>query len=73
MPALAEILFEVKPDALAVIRNVSIDSNYEEVRLALTEMMEPYRTMAVTEADSTGAKADRARINKVSKNISDVR
>lgn len=70
---MAEILFEVKPDALAVIRNVSIDSNYEEVRLALTEMMEPYRTMAVTEADITGAKADRARINKVSKNISDVR
>lgn len=70
---MSEISFEVKPDALALIQNTQIEANFEEVKAALTEMVEPYKTMVVTEDGIAAAKADRAKLRKVSTRIDDVR
>lgn len=68
-----EVEFEVKQDALLVIRNTVIEANFEEVKAALTEMIAPYQSMIVTEDGIAAAKTDRARIRKVANGIEDMR
>lgn len=68
-----EVAFEVKQDALSVIRNTVIEANFEEVKAALTEMIAPYQSMIVTEDGIAAAKTDRARIRKVANGIEDMR
>ena len=70
---MGDISFEVKNDALAVIQNLSIEANFDEVKTALTEMMEPYKKLVVTEDGISAAKSDRARIRKVATGIEDMR
>lgn len=70
---MAEISFEVKQDSLAVIQNTAIEANFDEVKAALTEMIEPYKNMIVTEDGIAYAKADRAKIRKVAARVDDVR
>ena len=65
--------FEIKQDALAVIKNTVIDGNFDEVKAALTEMVAPYKSMVVSEDAISGAKADRANLRKVSARIDEVR
>lgn len=68
-----EVAFEVKQEALAVIRNTVIEANFDEVKAALTEMIAPYKTMAVTADGIAAAKSDRARIRKVANGIDEMR
>ena len=70
---MADINFRVKEEALSVVRNTVIEANFDEVKAALTEMIEPYRTMVVQENDIPNAKNDRAKIRKVAGNIDDLR
>ena len=63
--------FEVKSDALAVIKSLDIEANFEEMRVYLSEMMRPYQTMAVT--DVAAAKSARAYCNRVEKSLEDSR
>ncbi len=70
---MADVAFEVKQDALAVIQNTVIEANFDECKAALTEMMKPYQSMIVTEDGIAAAKNDRARIRKVAGGIDEMR
>jgi hypothetical protein len=63
--------FEVKSDALAVIQSLDIEANFEEMRVYLSEMMEPYMSLKVT--DVAAAKSARAYCNRVEKSLEDSR
>ena len=67
------IEFQVSQDALAVVKNTVIEANFAECEAALTEMMEPYKTMVVTEDGIAAAKNDRASIRKVAGRIDEMR
>ena len=68
-----EISFEVKQDGLSLIQHTQIEANFDEVKAALTEMVEPYKTMVVTEDGIAAAKADRAKLRKIATRIEEVR
>lgn len=68
-----EFSFEVNQQALDVVRNAKLQANFEECKVALTEMLAPYKTMIIQEADLPQAKADRARIRKVASRIDEAR
>lgn len=65
--------FQVSQEALAVVRNTVIEANFAECEAALTEMMEPYKTMVVTADGIAAAKNDRASIRKVAGRIDEMR
>ena len=70
---MAEINFQIDNNALQVIQNTKLSANFAEMEVALTEFIEPYTKVIVSE-DAIGiAKADRAKINAVSKNIDSYR
>ena len=54
-------------------REAQISANFDEMEVALSVMLEPYRNMVVTEDGIKAAKADRAKINQVAKKIDEVR
>lgn len=68
-----DISFHVDSTALEIVRNTQISANFEEVEAQLKEMIAPYRTMVVTADGISNAKADRARIRKVEKELDDYR
>ena len=70
---MSEISFEVKQEALALVKNTVIEANFAECEAALTEMMTPYKTMVVTEDGIAAAKTDRANIRKVAGRIDEMR
>jgi CRISPR/Cas system-associated endoribonuclease Cas2 len=70
---LSEVSFEVKQDVLAKIQNSVIEANFDECKAALTEMIQPYASLIVTEDGLAAAKADRAKIRKVEAHIGDMR
>lgn len=70
---MAEISFEVKQDAIALVRSTSIDANFDECEASLAEMIEPYKTLVVNEGDIVAAKADRAKLRKMASSIDEVR
>lgn len=70
---MAEISFEVKQDAIALVRSTSIDANFDECEASLTEMIAPYKTLVVNEEDIPAAKADRAKLRKMASSIDEVR
>ena len=70
---MSEISFEVKQEALALVKNTVIEANFAECEAALTEMMAPYKTMVVTEDGIAAAKTDRANIRKVAGRIDEMR
>jgi hypothetical protein len=51
----------------------TLEANFDEVRAWLTEALEPYRSLAITEEAISDGKAARAKINRLSKAISDQR
>lgn len=67
-----QVVFKVTTDLEAAVPR-SLDANFAEVREWLTDALEPYRSMAVTEEAVSDGKAARAKINKLSKAISDQR
>ena len=70
---MTDVSFQVDTNALEIVRNTQISANFEEVEAQLKEMIAPYRTMVVTADGISDAKADRARIRKVSTTIDDYR
>ena len=58
---------------LALVRNLEIAANFDEMKAAVEQMMAPYQTMIVTEDGVKAAKSDRARINAVARRIDEVR
>lgn len=67
-----ELTFEMRTD-IAAVSQMSLDANFDECKAVLTEMMEPYKGIIVTEDNIPGAKADRARINSIYKSIDEAR
>ena len=67
-----DVEFRLETD-LAVIENTPIEANFDEMKNALTTMMEPYASMVVTLETVSTAKTDRARIRKVASRIDDTR
>lgn len=70
---MSSVSFEVKQDALALVKNTVIEANFEECAAALKEMIEPYKTLIVSEDGIAAAKSDRAKIRKVSSSIDEMR
>lgn len=67
-----ELTFEMRTD-IAAVSQMSLDANFDECKAVLTEMMEPYKGLIVTEDNIPGAKEDRARINAIYKSIDEAR
>ncbi len=70
---MAELNFVVDQTALDLVRNTPITANFDEMKLALTELTEPYKNMVVTEDGVSSAKADRAKIRKAESSIDEYR
>lgn len=70
---MSEFQFVVDSGPLAAVKKNPVTANFDECRNALIEMMAPYAGMVVTEEGLPGAKADLAKIRKVSKAIDDAR
>lgn len=68
-----EIEFSVDNAALATVKDIVINANFEEVETALKEMVAPYASMIVTEDAIADAKSDRAKLRKVRTSIDDYR
>ena len=67
------IEFTVDNTALATVRDIVINANFEEVETALRDMVAPYASMIVTEDAIADAKSDRAKLRKVRTSIDDYR
>lgn len=70
---MAEFNFSVDSTALEVIRNTDLKANFKEAKAFIVELVKPYKNAVVTEDGVAGAKADRARLNKIGKQIDDYR
>ena len=70
---MAELNFVVDQVALDTIKNTQLSANFAEMKEALTEFIEPYTQVIVSEDAISEAKADRAKINAVAKHIDDYR
>ena len=70
---MAEFNFSVDSTALEVIRNTDLKANFKEAKDFIVELVKPYKNAVVTEDGVAGAKADRARLNKIGKQIDDYR
>lgn len=70
---MAELNFVVDQTALDTVKNTQLSANFAEMKEALTEFIEPYTQVIVSEDAISEAKADRAKINAVAKHIDDYR
>ena len=70
---MAELNFIVDQTALETVKNTKLTANFDEMKEALTEFIEPYTQVIVSEDAISEAKADRAKINAVAKHIDDYR
>lgn len=70
---MAELNFVVDQAALDTVKNTQLSANFAEMKEALTEFIEPYTQVIVSEDAISEAKADRAKINAVAKHIDDYR
>lgn len=64
-----ELDFKVDKDALSAIQNTVITANFDAVKAWLVDMLAPYKAQVVTEDTIREAKNDKARINKVIRNL----
>lgn len=64
-----ELDFKVDKDALSTIQNTVITANFDAVKARLVDMLVPYKAQVVTEDTIREAKNDKARINKVIRNL----
>lgn len=70
---MAELNFVVDQTALETVKNTQLTANFDEMKEALTEFIEPYTQLIVSEDAIAEAKADRAKINAVAKHVDDYR
>ena len=70
---MAELNFVVDQNALETVKNTKLSANFDEMKEALTEFIEPYTQLIVSEDAIAEAKADRAKINAVAKHVDDYR
>lgn len=70
---MAELNFVVDQTALETVKNTKLTANFDEMKEALTEFIEPYTQLIVSEDAIAEAKADRAKINAVAKHVDDYR
>ena len=70
---MAEVNFTVSQESLALVQSTTIEANFDECKAALIEMVEPYKSLIVTEEGISDAKADRAKLRKVSSRIDEMR
>lgn len=70
---MAELNFVVDQNALETVKNTKLTANFDEMKEALTEFIEPYTQLIVSEDAIAEAKADRAKINAVAKHVDDYR
>lgn len=68
-----QIEFEVDNASLEAVNGLIIKANFEDMGKALKEITKPYKNLVVSEKEIAGARADRAKIRKVEKNIDDYR
>lgn len=68
-----EITFEVDNTALQTVSGLVINANWDEMKKSLSELVEPYKSVIVTEDAIADAKGTRARLNKLKGNIDDYR
>lgn len=68
-----DIQFKVDSQSLSVVNGLSIEANFAECKAMLTDMMQPYAGMVVTEDGISSAKSDRAKIRKVADRIDEAR
>ena len=70
---MAELNFVVDQTALETVKNTKLTANFAEMKEALTEFIEPYTQVIVSEDAISEAKADMAKINAVAKHVDDYR
>lgn len=70
---MAELNFIVDQNALQTVQNTELTANFDEMKEALTEFVEPYTKLIVSEDAIASAKADRAKINSVANHIDSYR
>jgi len=70
---MAEFTFNIDNTALSTINELELSANWEEMEVALSEIIAPYKNMVVTKEDLPDAKTDLAKLRKVFKNIDDMR
>ena len=66
-----QVEFIVDDTALATVKDLTINANFEETAAALREMVAPYSSMIVSEDGIADAKSDRARLRKAADQIND--
>ena len=64
-----QVEFIVDDTALATVKDLTINANFEETAAALREMVAPYSSMIVSEDGIADAKSDRARLRKAADQI----
>ena len=69
---MSDVRFEVKTD-LAVLNQITIEANFEQLDESLELMMADYQNMVVTPESLALAKAERAKIRKTIEQIEDAR
>ena len=69
---MSDVRFEVKTD-LAVLNQITIEANFEQLDKSLELMMADYQNMVVTPESLALAKAERAKIRKTIEQIEDAR
>lgn len=69
---MSDIRFEVKTD-LAVLNQITLEANFEQLDESLELMMADYQNMVVTSESLALAKAERAKIRKTIEQIEDAR
>ena len=70
---MSELIFNIDQTALDTIKGLSIKANFEELKASLSEVVEPYKNVLVTEETVPVAKADRAKLRKVVTSLEDRR
>jgi len=68
-----EVIFDIDNTALEAVRSLQITANFKEMEAALSELVEPYKNLIVTEEGIAQAKTDRAKLRKLATNIDDRR
>lgn len=69
---MSDVRFEVKTD-LAVLNQITLEANFEQLDESLELMMADYQNMVVTPESLALAKAERAKIRKIIEQIEDAR
>ena len=68
-----EIVFEVDNAVLQQVSSLVLKANFDEVKKSLAEIVEPYKSVIVTDDAIAVSRTDRARLRKIKTSIDDYR